>query len=165
MSHRRALLAVAALWSGLAACSSADERVSAEWQAGGATITATWEPDGDEVRVRIEPLEDGFHLYSPHLVPEEHDGLGIPTELRVQGGWTATGPPVAQQPEVDVVIEELDVRLPAFEDGPVEFIVPVVRVDDRPADLVLTFGLCSSSKCLKPLRDQHFELPAPPTED
>lgn len=165
MIRWRPAAAAVALTAGLLACSSPEPPVTAQWEAGGASIRATWEPNGTAVRVRIEPLQEGFHLYSPHLVPDDHDGLGIPTELTVQGGWMASGPPVAQQPEVEVVIEELDVRLPAFADGPVEFLLQVEHIDDQPTELVMTFGLCSSSKCLKPLRDQHFELPTPPPPD
>lgn len=131
---------------------------------GGAHVTTSWElvDDGAQLHVVITPDAPAFHLYSTDLVPADHRGLGVATELAVEGGWRSTAGPRATVEVVDVVIDALGVRLPAFPNGPVEFVLPVKLESDAPVELVVTFGLCSASTCLKPARDVHIAVESPP---
>jgi hypothetical protein len=109
-------------------------------------------PDGtQQVRVTFTPQQAGFHLYSIDMPPDGVDGLGVPTQVVVRGGLQASASPVANQPVRQLRIEDLNVDLPVYPDGPVTVTVPVHRVGNGPAQVVVTYGACSLSTCLRPV--------------
>jgi hypothetical protein len=166
MAHR-ALLAVAVTIAFLASgCArsgvsqpSADP--SGRLDDDGVTVVAvlTVEPDRTgHVRARFSPQKPGYHLYSIDLPPAGVNGLGIPTVVGVRGGLRVTGSPVADVPVSNLRIEELDVDLPVYPDGPVTVTVPVRRTGDGRAEVVVTYGACSLTTCLPPVRDRTITL-------
>jgi len=164
---RRALLAVAVTVAFLAGgcarpgVSQPSADLSGRLDDGGVTVVATLtvEPDGTgHVRVTFSPQQPGYHLYSIHLPPGGVNGLGIPTVVKVRGGLRVTGSPTADMPVSKLRIEELGVALPVYPDGPVTVTVPVRRTGDGRAEVVVTYGACSLTTCLPPVRDRLITL-------
>jgi hypothetical protein len=119
----------------------------------------TVEPDGTgHVRATFSPQKPGYHLYSIDLPPGGVNGLGIPTAVSVRGDLRVTGSPTADMPVSSLRIEELDVDLPVYPDGPVTVTVPVRRSGDGRAEVVVTYGACSLTICLPPVRDRLITL-------
>ncbi|HEU5418854.1 MAG TPA: protein-disulfide reductase DsbD domain-containing protein [Streptosporangiaceae bacterium] len=128
---------------------------------GGVTVVAVLatEPDGTgHVRVTFSPQKPGYHLYSIHLPPGGVNGLGIPTVVSVRDGLRVTGSPAADKPVIDVQIAELNVDLPVYPDGPVTVTVPVRRTGNGRAEVVVTYGACSATTCLPPVRNRLITL-------
>lgn len=128
---------------------------------GGVTVVAvlTVEPDGTgHVRATFSPQRPGYHLYSIDLPPGGVNGLGIPTVVSVRGGLRVTGRPTADVPVSILRIEELGVDLPVYPDGPVTVTVPVRRTRDGRVEVVVTYGACSLTTCLPPIRDRPITL-------
>ncbi|GII31959.1 hypothetical protein [Planotetraspora mira] len=162
----RALLAVvaaASLAQGCAAAgaSSPSAELSGRLDDSGVTVVAalTTGPDGTrQVRAVFSPQKLGFHLYSMDLPPGGVSGLGVPTTVTVGGSLRAAGSPTADSPVRNLRIEELDVDLPVYPDGPVTIAVPVRRTGNGRAEVVVTYGACSPSSCLAPVRDRVIAL-------
>ncbi|MFE9694226.1 hypothetical protein [Micromonospora sp. NPDC005806] len=129
-------------------------------EAGGVTVEATLTdgPDGARVRTTFRPQRPGFHLYSLELPPDGVQGLGIPTVVAVRGSLDATGAASADVPVSDLRIEELGVNLPVYPDGPVTVTLPVRSTGGGPTELVVTYGACSASTCLPPVRERVIAL-------
>lgn len=164
---RRALLAVAMtaafLVSGCArpALSQPSADPSGRLNDGGVTVVAvlTAEPDGTgHVRVAFSPQQPGYHLYSIGLPPGGVNGLGIPTVVSVRHGLRMTGSPTADMPVSNLRIEELNVDLPVYPDGPVTVTVPVRRTGNGPAEVAVTYAACSTTTCLPPVRNRLITL-------
>ena len=116
-------------------------------------------PDGTgHVRVTFSPQKPGYHLYSIHLPPGGVSGLGIPTVVSVRDGLRTTGSPTADRPVIEVQIAELNVDLPVYPDGPVIVTVPVRRTGNGRAEVVVTYGACSVTTCLPPVRNRPIIL-------
>ncbi|PWU43778.1 hypothetical protein DLE60_12345 [Micromonospora globispora] len=129
---------------------------SARLEAGGVTVEAVL-ADG-QVRATFRPQRPGFHLYSLDLPPDGVQGLGIPTVVAVRGSLDAIAEPSADKPVHELRIEELDVTLPVYPDGPVTVTLPVRSIGDGPAEVVVTYGACSASTCLPPVRERAMAL-------
>lgn len=128
---------------------------------GGVTVVAvlTRGPDGTrQVRATFRPQQPGYHLYSVDLPPGGVKGLGIPTVVKVGGSLRATGDPTADVPVANLRIEELAVDLPVYPDGPVSVSLPVRRTGDGQPEVVVTYGACSATTCLPPVRDRSITL-------
>jgi hypothetical protein len=124
---------------------------------GGVTVVAVLatEPDGTGlVRVTFSPQKLGYHLYSIHLPPGGVNGLGTPTVVSVRNGLRMTGSPAADRPVIDARIAELNVDLPVYPDGPVTVTVPVRRTGSGRAEVVVSYGACSATTCLPPVRNR-----------
>jgi hypothetical protein len=104
------------------------------------------------VRATYRPIRPGFHVYSIDLPPGGVAGLGVPTRLGVRAGLTATGRATADRAVRVLVLPALNVKLPVYPDGPVTVSLPVHR-SGRTADIVVSYGACSSSTCLAPVID------------
>lgn len=146
---------------GGSACGRSDQTDAATVTvtAGGASISMTATPHGDQtlVTVQIIPRERDLHLYDIDLVPGTVGGLGTPTEIELIGGWTATARPSADRPVQRLDYEPLQLSLPVYPNGAVTFTIPANRTSGRVGALV-SFGLCSESHCLPPVRDLHIEM-------
>jgi hypothetical protein len=104
------------------------------------------------VRAVYRPIRPGFHVYSVDLPAGGIDGLGVPTRLSVRGGLTVTGHATADKPVRLLDLPVLNVKLPVYPDGPVTVSLPVRRTG-RTADIVVSYGACSSGTCLAPVID------------
>ncbi|GAA2096335.1 hypothetical protein GCM10009759_25430 [Kitasatospora saccharophila] len=136
-------------------------RPTAQATANGVTVTVTLVPASDgrrEVRATFTPQESGFHLYSIDLPAEGVDGLGIPTRLSVRGDLTATGSPSTDREIRRLRPAGLDVELPVYPDGAVTFTLPVRSTGSRQADVVVSYGACSETRCLVPVTDEVIHL-------
>jgi hypothetical protein len=123
----------------------------------GVTVMAvlTADPEGTGyVRVTFSPQLPGYHLYSIHLPPGGVNGLGIPTVVSVRDGLRMTGSPTADAPVRNLRIGELDVDLPVYPDSPVTVTVPVRRTGNGRAEVLVTYGACSATTCLRPVRNR-----------
>ncbi|SCL44453.1 Disulphide bond corrector protein DsbC [Micromonospora eburnea] len=165
MTRRRALVAAlaGALLAGGCANSGGPSSTtdrSGRLEAGGVTVEATLTdgPDGGRLRTTFRPQRPGFHLYSIDLPPDGVQGLGIPTVVAVRGSLDATGAASADMPVSNLRIEELDVDLPVYPDGPVTVTLPVRSTGDGPAEVVVTYGACSAGTCLPPVRERVIAL-------
>lgn len=123
----------------------------------GVTVAAvlTAEPDGTGyVRVTFSPQRPGYHLYSIHLPPDGVNGLGIPTTVTVRDGLRMTGSPTADVSDSNLRIAELNVNLPVYPPEPVTVAVPVRRTGNRQPEVLVTYGACSATACLPPVRNR-----------
>jgi hypothetical protein len=78
------------------------------------------------------PLErPGCHLYSINLPPGGVHGLGIPTVVSVRDSLRVTGSPDADVPASHLRIQQLNVELPVYPDGPVTATAPVAVPPQR----------------------------------
>lgn len=162
MAHR-VLLALAAtaafLISGCArpGAGQPSTDLSGRLSASGVTVVAvlTAKPDGTgDVRVTFTPQRPGYHLYSIHLPPGGVHGLGIPTVVSVRDSLRMTGSPVADAPVSHLRIQQLGVELPVYRDGPVTVAVPVSRTGNGRAEVLVTYGACSATTCMPPVRNR-----------
>lgn len=166
MTAHRVLLAMVAIASLAQGCveagaSSSSAELSGRLDESGVTVVAalTTRPDGTgQVQAIFTPQKTGYHLYSMDLPPGGVNGLGVPTTVTADGSLRAAGRPIANAPVSDVRIEELDVDLPVYPDGPVTIAVPVRRAGNGRAEVVVTYGACSPSNCLAPVRDRVIVL-------
>jgi hypothetical protein len=166
LTVRRILLAavvVACLAGGWGAAdaSSPSGTLSGRLTDGGVTVTVALAagPRGTpQVRVRFTPQKTGYHLYSVNLPPGGVNGLGVATTVTVRGSLRAVGNPTADVPLRTLRIEELDVNLPVYPDGPVTIALPVRRNGNGTADVVVSYALCSLSNCMPPVRDRVIAL-------
>ncbi|MGW6706527.1 hypothetical protein ACWGDE_16760 [Streptomyces sp. NPDC054956] len=111
-----------------------------------------------EVRATFSPQETGFHIYSIDLPPEGIDGLGIPTRVAVQGDLTAVGKPSTDLPTRVLRPVGLQVELPVYVDGAVTFTLPVRQTGSHQAEVVVSYGACSETRCLAPVTDKAIRL-------
>jgi len=160
---RRVLLALAVaaafLISGCArpGTSQSPAGLSGRLSGSGVTVVAvlTARPGGTGyVRVTFSPQRPGYHLYSIDLPPRGVHGLGIPTVVSVRDGLRMTGSPAADVPVRSLRIGQLDVDLPVYPDGPVTLTVPVRRTENGRAEVLVTYGACSATTCLPPVRNR-----------
>jgi hypothetical protein len=166
LTVHRALLAVVAVASLARGCagagaSSPSAELSGRLDDSGVTVVAalTIGPDGTRrVQTTFTPQKTGYHLYSMDLPPGGVNGLGVPTTVTVGGSLRAAGSPTANVPVRNLRIEELDVDLPVYPDGPVTITVPVRRTGNGRAEVVVTYGACSPSNCMAPVRDRIIAL-------
>lgn len=142
-----------------AGASTTAER-SGHLEAGGVTVAVVLAggPDGAQVRATFRPQRPGFHLYSIDLPADGVKGLGIPTVVAVRGSLAAAGEASADAPVNDLRYEELDVSLPVYPDGPVTVTLPVRSTGEGPAEVLVTFGACSPTTCLPPVRERPIVL-------
>jgi hypothetical protein len=110
------------------------------------------------LRVTFSPQKPGYHLYSIHLPPGGVSGLGIPTAVSTRDGLRTTGRLTADRPVIEVQIAELNVDLPVYPDGPVTVTVPVRQTGNGPAEVLVTYGACSPTTCLPPVRNHPIIL-------
>lgn len=146
---------------GAAEASSPPGTLSGRLDDGGVTVTVVLAvgPRGTpQVRARFTPQKIGYHLYSTSLPPGGVNGLGVATTVTVRGSLHAAGDPTADVPVRTLRIEELDVDLPVYPDGPVTIAVPVRRSGNGPDDVVVSYALCSLSHCMPPVRDRVITL-------
>ncbi len=108
---------------------------------------------GSTVSATYRPLRPGFHLYSINLPVGGVDGLGTPTRLGVRGGLRATRPPTSDMPGQLLKLPRLGVILPVYPDGPVTITLPVTHTESSSAQVVVSYGACSTSTCLVPVTD------------
>lgn len=90
--------------------------------------------------------------------PDGVNGLGIPTIVTVRGGLRVTGSPIADVPDTNLRIAELNVTLPAYPPEPVTVTVPVRRTGNRQPEVLVTYGACSATACLPPVRNRPIIL-------
>jgi hypothetical protein len=105
-----------------------------------------------QVKTIYRPMRPGFHVYSIDLPPGGIDGLGVPTRLNVRAGLTATGHATADKAVRLLDLPALGLKLPVYPDGLVTVSLPVRRTGPT-ADIVVSYGACSSSTCLAPVID------------
>lgn len=125
-------------------------RVTASAVQNGVQVTVV--VSADRVSVTYRPQRPGFHLYSIALPTGGVDGLGVPTRLWVQGGLRATGPPTSDRPVQSLKLRELGMLLPVYPDGPVTITLPITRTGSTSAQVVVSYGACSTGTCLIPVR-------------
>jgi hypothetical protein len=151
-----ALIAMASLAAstGCGEAASGDQAADAEGpvEAGGVRVSASF-LTASVVRVHLEPLRAGFHIYSLTLPPEGVDGLGIPTRVDAGVGLTASGPARSTVEPISLRIPELGVTLPVYPDGPVDIELPVDADHPDNSTVIVTYGACSDEVCLLPVRD------------
>lgn len=122
---------------------------------------------GLRLKVLLVPLSRGFHLYSLSLPDGGEQGLGIPTRLSVRGALEATGAATAEEPTQLLDIAVLGVKLPVYPDGPVTLDLPVRHADaggaaaGTVAQVVVSYGACSSAACLAPVIDEVIPVSVP----
>jgi hypothetical protein len=116
---------------------------------------------GWRLKVLFVPPSPGFHLYSLSLPDSGVQGLGIPTRLGVRGALTAAGAVTADQPVQQLDISVLGVTLPVYPDGPVTLALPVRRTGGSTAQVVVSYGACSSGTCLAPVIDEVIPVSVP----
>jgi Disulphide bond corrector protein DsbC len=116
---------------------------------------------GWQLEVLFVPPSPGFHLYSLSLPDGGVEGLGIPTRLSVRGALVATGAVTAGEPTQLLDIAALGVKLPVYPDGPVTLALPVRHTDGLTAQVVVSYGACSSATCLAPVIDEAIPLSVP----
>jgi len=122
---------------------------------------------GWRLKVLLVPLSRGFHLYSLSLPNGGEQGLGIPTRLSVRGALEATGAATAQEPTRLLDIAVLGVKLPVYPDGPVTLDLPVrdaaaaASGDGAVAQVVVSYGACSSATCLAPVIGEVIPVSVP----
>ncbi|MFC8719857.1 hypothetical protein [Kitasatospora sp. NPDC057198] len=134
---------------------------TAHTTANGVTVTATLVSTSGgrrEVRATFSPEQAGFHLYSIDLPPQGIDGLGIPTRLSVRGDLTADGTPATDREIRQLRPTGLEVELPVYPDGPVTFTLPVRQTGSHRAEVVVSYGACSETRCLVPVTDEVIPL-------
>jgi hypothetical protein len=147
--RRAALGGAAALL--IAGCAHAQARpATTRFTESGVEVTIAM--TGSTVTATYRPIRPGFHVYSIGLPPGGVAGLGVPTRLTVRAGLTATGRATADQAVRMLDLPTLHVKLPVYPDGPVTVSLPVRR-SGRTADVVVSYGACSSSTCLAPVTD------------
>jgi hypothetical protein len=155
-------LAAAALSSAAAGCGSDTPPVpTAKQDTSGVTVSVRLiaGPAGTrQVKATFTPDKPGFHVYSVDLPDGGVQGMGIPTRLRVEGGLTASGAPVADKTVMAFSVTGTSVTLPVYPDGPVTLTLPVVATGNRHADIVVSYGACSPSTCLMPVTDERIPL-------
>lgn len=110
-----------------------------------------------QVKAVFRPTRPGFHVYSVDMPNGGIDGLGIPTRLKVRGGLTAVGPATADKPVRMLDLPSLGVKLPVYPNGPVAVSLPVER-SGRSAEVVLSYGACSTGTCLPPVIDHAIRV-------
>ncbi|MFE9451985.1 hypothetical protein [Streptomyces sp. NPDC006739] len=142
-----------------------EERVSEPTEhatANGVTVTVTLlAPDHGqrELRATFSPQRPGFHIYSIDLPPQGVDGLGIPTRLSVHGDLTAVGKPPSTKLVTRLLRPAgLQTEIPVYPDGPVTFTMPVRQTGSHVADVIVSYGACSESRCLMPVTDEVIHL-------
>lgn len=116
---------------------------------------------GWQLEVLFTPPAPGFHLYSLSLPDGGVQGLGIPTRLSVRGALAETGPVTAGEPTQSLDIAVLGVKLPVYPDGQVTLSLPVRHTEGSTADVVVSYGACSSSTCLAPVTDEAIPITVP----
>lgn len=116
---------------------------------------------GWQLKVLFSPPSPGFHLYSLSLPDGGVQGLGIPTRLSVHGALAATGSVAADEPTQLLDIAVLGVKLPVYPDGPVTLSLSVRHTDGSTAQVVVSYGACSSSTCLAPVMDEVIPITVP----
>ncbi|MEU9444177.1 hypothetical protein AB0D42_25405 [Streptomyces sp. NPDC048304] len=130
--------------------------------ANGVTVTVKLLPavNGQrELQATFSPQRPGIHIYSIDLPSQGIDGLGIPTRLSVHGDLT----PVGKPPSTNVATRllrpaGLQTGIPVYPDGPVTFTMPVRQTGSHQADVVVSYGACSESRCLMPVTDEVIHL-------
>lgn len=165
---RRALIAigllVAVAVAGVAGCSSTPATTTlatATYTQASVTVKVSLSEQGSQswqLKVLFVPPSPGFHLYSLGMPDGGVHGLGIPTRLSVRGALTAAGTATADQPTLQFDVAALGVKLPVYPDGPVTLTLPVSRVDGPTAQVVVSYGACSSATCLAPVIDEAIPL-------
>lgn len=131
---------------------------TAGFSAGGVDVTLR--VSADRVAATFRPQQAGFHIYSVDLPDGGVDGLGIPTRLRVAGGLAATGAATADQPVRMLQLTGLPTQLPVYPDGPVTVTLPVRRSGNS-AQVVVSYGACSTAQCLIPVTDHVVPVAVP----
>jgi hypothetical protein len=104
-----------------------------------------------DLRVTFSPQQPGFHIYSIDLPAQGVDGLGIPTRVAVQGDLTMAGKPTANLATRLLRMAGLPIAIPVYPDGPVTFTVPVRQTGSHQAEVIVSYGACSESRCLMPV--------------
>ncbi|GIH15165.1 hypothetical protein Raf01_33370 [Rugosimonospora africana] len=156
-------MTVAVLAGGCAGADAGDPPadLSGRLDDSGVTVVATLTagPDGTQhVRATFTPQKTGYHLYSMDLPPGGVDGLGLATTVTVRGTLREAGSPSADAPVKTLRIQDLDVDLTVYPDGPVTITVPVNRTGKGRAEVVVSYAACSPSTCLAPVRDRVIAL-------
>jgi hypothetical protein len=113
------------------------------------------------LKVLFVPPSPGFHLYSLSMPDGGVHGLGIPTRLSVRGALAAAGTVTADQPTLQFDVAALGVELPVYPDGPVTLTLTVSHTDASAAQVVVSYGACSSTTCLAPVIDEAIPLTVP----
>lgn len=148
--RRAALAGVLALLIAGCAHDQHLRRATARFTESGVEVTIA--VSDSEVKAFFRPTRFGFHVYSIDLPTGGIQGLGVPTKLGVRGGLTATGQASADKPVRLLDLPSLGVKLPVYPDGPVGVSLPVQR-SGRSADILVSYGACSTNTCLAPVTD------------
>jgi len=128
---------------------------------GGVTVSVTLLPGSDgqrELLVAFRPLQPGFHIYSVDLPAQGVDGMGIPTRVTVRGGLTAAGQPSANRAVRLLRVTGLRAAIPAYPDGPVTITLPVRQTGSGQAEVIVSYGACSQTRCLMPVAGKAIRL-------
>jgi len=112
------------------------------------------------VAATFRPQQPGFHLYSVALPEQGVGGLGIPTRLAAGTDLRPGGGATANRPVRALRLPGLGLDLPVYPDGPVTVVLPVRRTGPHPSVLV-SYGACSATRCLVPVRAVAILLTAP----
>ncbi|WP_131737542.1 hypothetical protein [Actinomadura roseirufa] len=135
----------------LAGCAFQHESpATARFTDGGVEVTIS--VSQSRLKAIYRPIRPGFHIYSLDLPSGGVQGLGVPTRIGVRGGLRATGIATADRPVRSLALPSLGVELPVYPDGPVTISLPIRRTG-RAADVVVSYGACSSGTCLAPVTD------------
>lgn len=100
-------------------------------ESGEGAITATFTPD-----------DEGWHLYSTDLNPDDVRGLGRPTVLDVTGGAEVGADVAVSVDSYDLELTTLDIVVPVYPDGPVVLTTPVSNVGNQ-VTVAVTYMSCN----------------------
>jgi hypothetical protein len=162
-----ALAAAAAL---ISACGAAAP-THTQHELGGGRVAAWWDDDHGVpvVRVSVEPALAGYHTYALDYDRATTDGVGVPTQIELAGSWSVAGPITADQEVESLAYPRLGLVLPVYPSARVVFTVPARRgeatagqASAAPTVVVLTFALCSASRCLRPVQGQEIAVEGDP---
>ncbi|MFS4091157.1 hypothetical protein [Streptomyces sp. AF1A] len=68
------------------------------------------------------------------------------------------GKPTAHQAIRHLRLRGLSTELPVYPDGPVTFTLPVRRTGSHQADVIVSYGACSATRCLVPVTNEVIQL-------
>lgn len=161
-ARRAAVIGVtAATGFALVSCASSKQQTpTAHRDNSGVTVTVhlTRTSGGSVLKATFSPDRPGFHLYSISLPDAGIKGLGIPTRLSVQGGLASSGSVSADKPIELLNLPDLDAQLPVYPNGPVTLTLPVRTTGSNHADVVVSYGACSTGTCMMPVTNQLIPL-------
>jgi hypothetical protein len=110
------------------------------------------------VSTLFRPDRPGFHIYSLDLPDRGVNGLGIPT--RVTGGVSLQQVSELRANKASTLehIDQIGADLPIYPAGSVEVSMTVKLTGTATPTVMVSYGACSSTVCLPPVRDEAIQV-------